>query len=200
MTGLDGAWPSGVAADRARQSMRPSRSVSVTRGDAPAHADERVSPHVLVDPTCSPFRQMAMRTVLVLLACCALLVACQQAGAMSACPAVDSPQGVIFVLPAGGHIEKPVEVRACVERDCVIDDLTSPRVSTPWIVAGAAEATAGRSVWARLTITELGSRKVRFNASTRVAFRATTAIPCAPDVSGYQASVVATADGGLVPG
>jgi hypothetical protein len=158
------------------------------------------SRRVLVDPTCSLFRQMAMRTVLVLLACCALLVACQQAGPMRGCPAVDSPQGVIFVLPAGGHIEKPVEVRACVERDCVIDDLTSPRVSTPWIVAGAAEAAASRSVSARLTITELSSRKVRFNASTRVTFRPIVAIPCAPDLSGYQARVVATAVGGLVPG
>lgn len=83
------------------------------------------------------------------LACCALLVACQQARPMGACPAVDSPQGVIFVLPAGGHIEEPVEVRACVERDCVIDDLTSARVSTAWIVTGAAEAAAGRAVSAR---------------------------------------------------
>jgi hypothetical protein len=143
---------------------------------------------------------MAMRALVVLVACCALLVACQQAPPMSACPAVDSPSGVIFVLPAGGHIEKPVEVRACVERDCVVDDLTSPRVSTPWIVAGAAEVAAGRSVSARLTITEVDSRKVRFDASTRVTFHGTTAIPCAPDVSGSQARVVATAAGGLVPG
>jgi hypothetical protein len=140
-----------------------------------------------------------MKRVLVLLACSALVTACQPTP-LKACPAVNSPQGVVFTLPSGGHFDVPVEVRACVEQDCVVRDLTSPQVSTPLVVAGSAEATAARSVSARLTITDLSSREVRFDASTQVTFREIASAPCDADSGGYQASVVATADGGLVPG
>lgn len=133
-----------------------------------------------------------------LLACSALLAACQPAP-LNACPAVNSLRGVVFTLPSG-QFDVPVEVRACVEQDCVVRDLTSPQVSTPPIVAGSAEATAVRSVSARLTITDLSSREVRFDASTQVTFRAIASVPCDADSGGYQASVVATAGGSLVPG
>jgi hypothetical protein len=140
-----------------------------------------------------------MKKALVPLACSAVLAACQPAPP-SACPAVSSPRGVVFTLPAGGHFDEPVEVRACVEQDCVIRDLMSPQVSTPLIVAGSAEATAPRSVSAGLTITDLSSREVRFDASTWVTFRKIASIPCDPASGGYQASVVATPAGSLVPG
>ena len=135
-----------------------------------------------------------------LLACSALLLAACQPTPLNACPAVNSLRGVVFTLPSGGHFDVPVEVRACVEQDCVVRDLSSPQVSAPLIVAGSAEATAARSVSARLTITDLSSRGVRFDASTRVTFREVASVPCDADSGGYQASVVATAGGDLVPG
>lgn len=134
-----------------------------------------------------------------LLACSALLAACQPTP-LNACPAVNSLRGVVFTLPTGGHFDVPVEVRACVEQDCVVRDLTSSQVSTPLIVAGSAEATAARSVPARLTIIDLSSREVRFDASTQVTLREIASVPCDADSGGYQASVVATAGGDLVPG
>jgi hypothetical protein len=141
---------------------------------------------------------MAMKAMVVPLMCSVVLAACQPVGS-SACPAVTAPRGVIFKLPSGGHFDVPVAVRACVEQDCLAHDLTSPRISTPWIVAGQVEAAGGRPVSVRLSIWDLSNGKVRFDASTRVTFRAIASIPCDADVGGYQASVVATTAGTLVP-